>query len=99
MRRETVDRHARGCKSLSKGKSVASTNRVEDVDKDAVCFEDLDPSLSIPVGKPGSKAKSQSSTKPRFYGHDPYHLPDMDFHSTTLMARSRSSGFKRGREK
>ncbi|KAF9647971.1 PIN domain-like protein [Thelephora ganbajun] len=87
MRREAVD-HAQGRKPLSKGKSVASANRVEDVDEDAVYLEDLD--LPIPVGKLRSKAKSQSPTKPRFYDHDPYHLPDMDFHSTIAEA-SRSA--------
>lgn len=35
----------------------------------------------MPVGKPRSRAKPQSSIKPRFYDHDPYHLPDMDFES------------------
>jgi len=44
----------------------------------------------MPVGKPRSKAKPQSSTKPRFYDHDPYHLPDMDFESKIAEA-SRST--------
>lgn len=65
--------------STSKGNSDAPANRVEDGDENAVYLEDLDP--SFPVRKPRSKAKPQSSTKPRFYDHDPYHLPDMDFDS------------------
>ena len=44
----------------------------------------------MPVGKPRSKAKPQSSTKPRFYDHDPYRLPDMDFESKVAEA-SRSA--------
>lgn len=44
----------------------------------------------MPVGKPRSKAKPQSSTKPRFYDHDPYHLPDIDFDSKMIVA-SRST--------
>ena len=73
---------------MSKGKSVASADRVEEDDEDAVYLEDLDP--SIPVGKSRSKAKPQSSNKPRFYDHDPYHLPDMDFDSMITEA-SRSA--------
>jgi len=73
---------------LSKGKSAAATNQAEDDDEDAVYLEDLDP--SIPVGKPRSKTKPQSSTKPKFYDHDPYHLPDMDFNSAIAEA-SRSA--------
>jgi len=72
----------------SKGKSAASTNQAEDDDEDAVYLEDLDP--SIPVGKPRSKTKLQSPTKPKFYDHDPYRLPDMDFDSTIAEA-SRSA--------
>jgi DNA excision repair protein ERCC-5 len=63
-------------------------NRVDDEDEDAVYLEDLDPSIS--VGKSRSKAKPQSSTKGRFYDHDPYHLPDMDFDSAVAEA-SRSA--------
>ena len=44
----------------------------------------------MPVGKPRSKAKPQSSTKPRFYDHDPYRLPDMNFESKIAEA-SRST--------
>ena len=44
----------------------------------------------MPAGKPRSKAKPQSSTKPRFYDHDPYRLPDMDFESKVAEA-SRSA--------
>ena len=64
--------------SSSKGKSIAPANRAED-DENAVYLQDLDP--SIPVGNPRSRTKPQTSTKPRFYDHDPYHLPDMDFDS------------------
>lgn len=44
----------------------------------------------MPIGKPRSKAKSQNPTKPRFYDHDPYHLPDMDLGSKITEA-SRSA--------
>ena len=73
---------------MSKGKSDAPSDRVEDDDENTVYLEDLDP--SIPVGKPRSNAKPQSSTKPRFYDHDPYNLPDMDFDSKITEA-SRSA--------
>ena len=44
----------------------------------------------MPVGKPRPKATPQGSTKPRFYDHDPYHLPDMNFESKIAEA-SRSA--------
>ncbi|KAF9787513.1 hypothetical protein BJ322DRAFT_729829 [Thelephora terrestris] len=87
MRREAVDQ-AQGRGPSSKGKSVPSANQVDNDDENAVYFEDLDPSFS--VGKPSSTAKPQSSTKPRFYDHDPYRLPDMDFDSKITEA-SRST--------
>jgi DNA excision repair protein ERCC-5 len=75
-------------KSSSKGKSAASANQLEDNDEDAVYLEDLDPSM--PIGKPRSNAKPSSSIKPRFYDHDPYHLPDVDLESKIFEA-SRST--------
>lgn len=80
--------HIHSRTSSSKGKSTAPTTQVEDDDEDAVYLEDLDP--SIPVGQPRSGTKPQSSTKPKFYDHDPYRLPEMDFDSTIAEA-SRSA--------
>ena len=83
-----IDTSSFSRRSSSKSKSAAPASRVENDEEDAVYFEDLD--TSMPIAKPRSKAKSQSSTKPQFYDHDPYRLPDLEFDSKVSEA-SRSA--------
>ncbi|KAK7033213.1 hypothetical protein R3P38DRAFT_2619130 [Favolaschia claudopus] len=84
LRRAAVDQ-AKGSAKPAKGKGKALGPPVV-LDDNTVYLEDIDPSMPKASPRKPADTPTASPSKPKFYDHDPYRLPEIDLEAAVAKA-------------